>query len=172
MQADSRPSYKPSRAGLKLKRSCRFGAYHYLTAPGIARTATSKSSSPPSPPQLGKLPEQTETSPPTTATLAFESTEVAADPELAEERKAADEPSEDELMGGLSVSTRNRMAFGRFFRRFRNAIANDEFINELGPTVTVHNAVIVHHALGRLLERDGVDPLVAADTHLAIWNRL
>jgi hypothetical protein len=104
--------------------------------------------------------------------LAFESTEVAADPELAEEREAADERSEDEPMGGLSVSTRTRMPFGRFFRRFRNAIANDEFINELGPTVTVHNAVIVHHVLGRLLERYGVDPLVAADTHLAIWNRL
>ncbi len=30
----------------------------------------------------------------------------------------------------------------------------------------------MHHVLGRLLERDGVDPLVAADAHLAIWKRL
>ncbi len=91
---------------------------------------------------------------------------------MAEEREAEEEPPDDELTGGLSVSTRTRMAFGRFFNRFRTAIANDEFIAELGPTVTVHNAVIVHHVLGRLLERDGVDPLTAADAHLAIWRRL
>jgi len=155
----------------KLKRSTRFSAYHYLTAPGIARSdievilASIFA-------QLGKLPEPAEDVPADDSELGVESSEVAADPELAEEREAEDEPPEDELTGSLSVSTRTRMAFGRFFKRFRNAIANDEFINELGPTVTVHNAVIVHHVLGRLLERDGVDPLVASDAHLAIWKRL
>jgi hypothetical protein len=155
----------------KLKRSTRFGAYHYLTAPGIAHTdieviLASISA------QLGKLPQPEDEHPGDDTELGFESSEVAADPELAEEREAEEEPPEDELTGGLSVSTRTRAAFGRLFKRFRTAIANDEFVAELGPTVTVHNAVIVHHVLNRLLERDGVDRLIAADTHLAIWKRL
>lgn len=155
---------------IKLKNSPRFGAYHYLTAPGIARSdievilASIYA-------QLGKLPQPVQDTSTDDSDLSFESSEVAAHPELAEEQEAEEQPS-DELTGGLSVSTRTRMAFGRFFKRFTTTIANDEFVKELGPTVTVHNAVIVHHILGRLLERDGVDPLIAADAHFAIWKRL
>jgi hypothetical protein len=62
--------------------------------------------------QLGKLPQPVDDTPTDDSDLSFESSEVAADP-------------------------RTRMALGRFFKRFTTAIANDEFVKELGPTVTV-----------------------------------
>lgn len=77
---------------------------------------------------------------------------------------------EDELLSRrLPVSTRTRMAFDRFSRRYSEAIADSGFIDELGPVPATTNAIIFNHLLARLLERNAVSPSVALNAQLATW---
>lgn len=77
---------------------------------------------------------------------------------------------EDELLRRrLPVSTRTRMAFDRFSRRYSEALADSGFIEELGPIPAATNAIIFNHLLARLLERNAVSASVALSTQLATW---
>jgi hypothetical protein len=92
---------------------------------------------------------------------------------LSSESEDADEELEDELTRRrLPVSTRTRMAFDRFIRRYASALTDSAFIDELGPIPAATNAVIFDHLLSRLLERDSVSPRWAIDAQIATWRFL
>lgn len=77
---------------------------------------------------------------------------------------------EDELLRRrLPVSTRTRMAFDRFSRRYSEALGDRGFIEELGPIPAATNAIIFNHLLGRLLERNAISPPVALGAQLGTW---
>lgn len=80
---------------------------------------------------------------------------------------------EDELLRRrLPVSTRTRMAFDRFSRRYSEALADSGFIEELGPIPAATNATIFNHLLARLLERNALSPSVALGAQLGTWEFL
>ncbi|MBT2550535.1 hypothetical protein [Arthrobacter sp. ISL-65] len=101
--------------------------------------------------------------------------------ELADEgsQDASDtaEDSENELDDELTrrtldVTTRTRLAFTRFVKRYAAATLDQAFTDELGPIVSAKNSVIFNHLLARLLERGGVDPNHAVKAQVAIWRLL
>jgi hypothetical protein len=92
---------------------------------------------------------------------------------LSSESEDTDEELEDELIRRrLPVSTRTRMAFDRFVRRYASALTDRAFIHELGPIPAATNAVVFDHLLSRLLERDCVSPRWAIDAQIATWRFL
>lgn len=92
---------------------------------------------------------------------------------LSSESEDADEELEDELARRrLPVSTRTRMAFDRFVRRYASALTDSAFIDELGPIPAATNAVVFDHLLSRLRERDCVSPRRAIDAQIATWRFL
>ena len=103
--------------------------------------------------------------------------EQSDDDELAREGDTAssdNEDLEDELEDELArrrlpVSTRTRMAFNRFVRRYAAALQDTAFIEELGPIPAVTNATIFNHLLVRLLERNAVSEPVALSAQLVTW---
>lgn len=94
-------------------------------------------------------------------------TDLSADDETGQDER------EDELTRrALPVSTRTRMAFNRFVKRYVAAAQDEGFTDELGPIPAVVNAAIFNHLLVRLIERDAVDPTCAADAQVALWRLL
>jgi hypothetical protein len=92
---------------------------------------------------------------------------------ISSESEETDEELEDELTRRrLPVSTRTRMAFDRFVRRYASALTDTAFINELGPIPAATNAVIFGHLLSRLLERGAVSPRRAIAAQIATWRFL
>lgn len=92
---------------------------------------------------------------------------------LSSESGDSDEELEDELTRRrLPISTRTRMAFDRFVRRYASALSDSAFIDELGPIPAATNAVVFDHLLSRLLERQGVTPRWAIDAQIATWRFL
>jgi hypothetical protein len=92
---------------------------------------------------------------------------------VSSESEGTDEDLEDELIRRrLPVSTRTRMAFDRFVRRYASALSDTAFIDELGPVPAATNAVIFGHLLSRLLERGAVSPRRAIDAQIATWQFL
>jgi hypothetical protein len=92
---------------------------------------------------------------------------------LSSESEDSDEELEDELTRRhLPVSTRTRMAFDRFVRRYASALGDSAFIGDLGPIPAAINAVVFDHLLSRLLEREGVSPRRAVDAQIATWRFL
>lgn len=91
----------------------------------------------------------------------------------AEEAENAEDELEDELTRRrLPISTRTRMAFDRFVRRYAAALDDSAFIDELGPVPAVTNAAVFNHLLVRLLEREAVSPSVAIDSEVRTWGFL
>jgi len=103
--------------------------------------------------------------------------EPTDDDELAREGDTTSsdaEDLEDELEDELArrrlpVSTRTRMAFDRFVRRYAAALKDSAFIEELGPIPAVTNATIFNHLLVRLLERNAVSTPLALSAQLVTW---
>jgi hypothetical protein len=92
---------------------------------------------------------------------------------LSSESEETDEELEDELTRRrLPVSTRTRMAFDRFVRRYASALSDSAFIDELGPIPAATNAVVFDHLLSRLLERKGVSAGRAVAAQIATWRFL
>ena len=92
---------------------------------------------------------------------------------LSSESEDTDEELEDELTRRrLPISTRTKMAFDRFVRRYASALGDSAFIDELGPIPAVTNAVVFNHLLSRLLERESVSPRWAIDAQIATWRFL
>jgi hypothetical protein len=92
---------------------------------------------------------------------------------LSSESEDSDEELEDELTRRrLPVSTRTKMAFDRFVRRYASALSDSAFIEELGPIPAATNAVVFDHLLSRLLERDCVSQRWAIDAQIATWRFL
>lgn len=91
----------------------------------------------------------------------------------AEESEAAENELEDDLTRRrLPISTRTRMAFDRFVRRYAAALDDTAFIDELGPIPATTNAAVFNHLLIRLLEREAVTPNVAVDAQVKTWRFL
>lgn len=94
-------------------------------------------------------------------------------PDSSDEIEDREDELEDELTRrSLPVSTRVRMAFNRFIRRYSAAARDDRLVNELGPLVAATNAAIFSNLLGQLLERDLADPAAVIDAQLAVWEVL
>ncbi|TVY98984.1 hypothetical protein EAS64_42540 [Trebonia kvetii] len=92
---------------------------------------------------------------------------------ISSESEETDEELEDEVTRRrLPVSTRTRMAFDRFVRRYASALTDTAFIDELGPIPAATNAVIFGHLLSRLLEREAVSPRRAIPAQIATWRFL
>ena len=84
-----------------------------------------------------------------------------------------DDDQEDELLRRrLPISTRTRMAFDRFSRRYSEALDDTAFIEELGPIPAATNAIIFNHLLARLQARNAISPDVATSARLATWTFL
>ena len=95
------------------------------------------------------------------------------DPDSSEDTEDREDELEDELTRrSLPASTRVRMAFNRFVRRYTAAARDDAFINALGPLVAATNAAIFSNLLGQLLEKDLADPPVVIEAQLAVWEVL
>ncbi len=95
------------------------------------------------------------------------------DPDSSENAEERENEREEELTRrSLPVSTRVRMAFNRFVRRYTAAARDARFVNELGPLVAATNAVVFSNLLGKLLERNLAEPHVVIDAHLAVWEVL
>ena len=93
--------------------------------------------------------------------------------ESLEEIEAEDQQGvEERERRRLRTATRNRLAWQRFCDRFIRGIRDPEFIDLVGPTVAVTNAVIFNHLLALLIAKD----VIAADrgiTHqLRLWTFL
>jgi hypothetical protein len=92
---------------------------------------------------------------------------------LSSESEDSDDELEDELTRRrLPVSSRTRMAFDRFVRRYSSALTDSAFIDELGPIPAATNAVVFNHLLSRLLGRESVSPKWAVDAQIATWRFL
>lgn len=100
--------------------------------------------------------------------LAAEGMQMSTDE--AEDRE--NDLNDEALHRSLPISTRTRMAFNRFVKRYAAATRDPAFIDELGPIVSAKNAAIFSHLTSRLLDRDAVDPERAVDSQLAIWRLL
>jgi len=105
-------------------------------------------------------------------TLPSDRSDIPGD-ESPEEIEAKDQEAvEEREHRHLRIETRNRLAWQRFCDRFIRAIRDPEFIDLVGPNVTVTNAVIFNHLLARLIAKE----VIAADrgiTHqLQLWTFL
>lgn len=117
---------------------------------------------------------------PNTATGADDESELAVEGSLDVSDAAEDIENEldDELAHRtLAVTTRTRMAFNRFLKRYAAATRDRAFTDELGPIVSAKNAAIFSHLLAQLLEprrleRGGVDPNRAVEAQVAVWRLL
>ena len=83
-----------------------------------------------------------------------------------------DEDVEERERRRLRVETRNRLAWQRFCDRFLRGLRDPEFIDLVGPSVAVANAVIFNHLLALLIARN----VIAADRgitcQLQLWTFL
>ncbi len=114
---------------------------------------------------------------PTASAEGEDDTDLARDGDTtssdAEEAENAEDELEDELTRRrLPISTRTRMAFDRFVRRYAAALDDSAFIDELGPVPAATNAAVFNHLLIRLLERGAVSPGVAIDSQVKTWRFL
>jgi hypothetical protein len=72
----------------------------------------------------------------------------------------------------LSLATRNRMAWRRFVDRFLAGLADDSFIEAVGPIVVATNAVIFNHLLTLLIAKDQIDQGYGVKAQLELWEWL
>jgi hypothetical protein len=72
----------------------------------------------------------------------------------------------------LSLATRNRMAWRRFVDRFLDGLADDRFIEAVGPIVVATNAVIFNHLLTLLVAKDQIDQAEGVNAQLWLWEWL
>jgi hypothetical protein len=72
----------------------------------------------------------------------------------------------------LSLATRNRMAWRRFVDRFLDGLADDRFIETVGPIVVATNAVIFNHLLTLLIAKDQIDQARGLNAQLELWEWL
>jgi hypothetical protein len=96
-----------------------------------------------------------------------------SDTEVSTEDEGAQDRQDDEIVRrALPITTRTRMAFTRFVKRYTAATKDSAFVNELGPVVAATNAAIFNHLLAQLLERDIVDVSSATNAQVALWSLL
>ena len=100
------------------------------------------------------------------AELAKEGDNTSSD---VEEDDQEDELEDELTRRRLPISTRTRMAFDRFSRRYSEALEDTAFIEELGPIPAATNAIIFNHLLARLQARNAISPAVATSARLATW---
>jgi len=64
------------------------------------------------------------------------------------------------------------MAWRRFVDRFLDGLADDRFIEAVGPIVVATNAVIFNHLLTLLVAKDQIDQADGVDAQLWLWEWL
>jgi hypothetical protein len=72
----------------------------------------------------------------------------------------------------LSLAARNRMAWRRFVDRFLDGLADEKFIEVVGPVVVATNAVIFNHLLTLLVAKDQIDQADGVEAQLWLWEWL
>lgn len=72
----------------------------------------------------------------------------------------------------LRVETRNRLAWQRFCDRFMRGLRDPEFIDLVGPSVTVSNAVIFNHLLALLIAKNVITADRGITCQLQLWTFL
>ena len=72
----------------------------------------------------------------------------------------------------LSLATRNRMAWRRFVDRFLEGLADEKFVEAVGPVVVATNAVIFNHLLTLLVARDQIEQGNGVNAQLELWEWL
>ena len=72
----------------------------------------------------------------------------------------------------LSLVARNRMAWRRFVDRFLDGLADERFIELVGPVVVATNAVIFNHLLALLVAKDRIDEAYGVTAQLWLWEWL
>ena len=72
----------------------------------------------------------------------------------------------------LSLATRNRMAWRRFVDRFLDGLADEKFVEVVGPVVVATNAVIFNHLLTLLIAKDQIDQAHGVKAQLELWEWL
>ena len=96
-----------------------------------------------------------------------------ADTDLSAEAEDTNDELQDELTRRrLPISTRTRMAFDRFVRRYAAALGDTAFIAELGPLPAVSNAVVFNHLLAQLLDREAASPRHVIHAQAQTWRFL
>lgn len=103
------------------------------------------------------------------AELANEGDNTSSD---VEDDDQEDELEDELLRRRLPISTRTRMAFDRFARRYSKALEDTAFTDELGPIPATTNAIIFNHLLIRLQARNAISPAVVLSAQLATWRFL
>jgi hypothetical protein len=83
-----------------------------------------------------------------------------------------DEDDDERERRRLSLATRNRMAWRRFVDRFLDGLADDRFVEAVGPIVVVTNAVIFNHLLTLLVAKDQIDQADGVNAQLELWEWL
>lgn len=83
-----------------------------------------------------------------------------------------DELEDEQARRKLSISTKGRMAWNRFIRRYAVATRDDKFVEEMGPLVTATNAAIFSNLLEQLSENDYADAHRIIEAQLAVWELL
>ncbi|MFG2091779.1 hypothetical protein [Spirillospora sp. NPDC048824] len=93
--------------------------------------------------------------------------------ESADNAEEDEDDMEDEVTRGtLSISTKGRMAWNRFIRRYALATRDDKFIEEMGPLVAATNAAIFSKLLEQLADKDYADAHRIVEAQLALWELL
>ena len=72
----------------------------------------------------------------------------------------------------MRIETRNRLAWQRFCDRFISGIQDPEFVDLVGPSVTVINTMIFNHLLALLTAKAIVNPDRGIATELRLWSFL
>ena len=86
-----------------------------------------------------------------------------------EEAEAKAEDDGDRQRRRLSIETRNRLAWQRFCDRFVRGIRDPEFIDLVGTSVVMANAVIFNHLLAMLITKDVISAHKGIVYQLQLW---
>ncbi len=104
----------------------------------------------------------------TTAILPGDNEDMPTD-ETIEEYEAGTEEDEERERRRLRIETRNRLAWQRFAERFTKALRDRDFLDVVGPTVALTNAVILNHLLALLVAKGVVRPDKGIGYQIELW---
>ncbi|QFG26273.1 hypothetical protein [Actinomadura sp. WMMB 499] len=84
-----------------------------------------------------------------------------------------EDDTEDEVTRRtLSISTKGRMAWNRFIKRYTLATQDDKFLEEMGPLVAATNAAIFSNLLEQLADNGYADAHRIIEAQVALWELL
>ncbi len=66
----------------------------------------------------------------------------------------------------------NRAAWQRFCERFADAVKDSDFVDLVGPSVVVANAIVFNHLLALLVAKNLIDPVRGIEHQVRLWEFL